>query len=292
MVKECLDGLAVRTNGLYVDATYGGGGHSAAIAKRLGGDGRLFSFDQDADALANKPTDKHIKLIHANFRHIKAFLRMEGVSVVSGILADLGVSSHQIDEAERGFSTRLDGELDMRMDRNMELTAKDVVNGYGEGELANLLRLYGELPNPVQIAKSICDARKKNVISTTSDLRNAVARHLPKGFENKYLAMLFQAVRIEVNGELDALKALLEQAVELLEPCGRLVVISYHSLEDRLVKNFFKAGNFDGELKKDFYGNPIVPLKVVNRKVITPSEIELIENNRSRSAKLRVAEKI
>ena len=203
----------------------------------------------------------------------------------------MGVSSHQFDVAERGFSTRLEGELDLRMDRRQELTAKDIVNSADVEELTRLLRLYGELPNAYQMAKAIVAARALKAIETTFDLREAVSHHLPRGMENKYLAMLFQALRIEVNGELEALKAMLQQTVELLNPGGRLVVMSYHSLEDRLVKNFFKTGNFEGELKKDFYGNPLVPLKLVTRKAVTASEEELQRNPRSRSAKLRVAEK-
>ena len=203
-----------------------------------------------------------------------------GASSVDGILADLGVSSHQFDVADRGFSTRLDGELDLRMDRRQELTARELVNSADELELTRILRLYGELPNAYQMAKAICRARSEKDIVTTFDLREAVSHHLPRGMENKYLAMLFQALRIEVNGELEALQAMLQQAVEILNPGGRLVVMSYHSLEDRLVKNFFKTGNFEGELQKDFYGNPIVPLKLVTRKAVTASEEELQMNNR------------
>jgi 16S rRNA (cytosine1402-N4)-methyltransferase len=211
---------------------------------------------------------------------------------VDGVLADLGVSSHQFDVAERGFSTRFNGELDLRMDRRQELTARQLVNEAGLEELTGILRMYGELPNAYQMAKSICQARAEKEIVTTFDLRDAVSRHLPRKMENKYLAMLFQALRIEVNGELEALKAMLQQATELLVPGGRLVVMSYHSLEDRLVKNFFKSGNFEGEMKKDFYGNPLVPLKPVVRKAVTASEEELQTNSRARSAKLRVAEKL
>jgi 16S rRNA (cytosine1402-N4)-methyltransferase len=223
---------------------------------------------------------------------MKSFLRLHGVRSVDGVLADLGVSSHQFDVAERGFSTRLNGELDLRMDRRQETTARDLVNSASEEELTRILRLYGELPNAYQMAKAICRARMEREIVTTFDLRDAVSRHLPRGMENKYLAMLFQALRIEVNGELEALKEMLQQSVDVLVPGGRLVVMSYHSLEDRLVKNFFKAGNFEGEVNKDFYGNPIVPLKPVVRKAVTASEEELQVNSRARSAKLRVAEKL
>ena len=266
MLNECIEGLNIRPDGTYVDVTFGGGGHSRAILARLGEGGRLYAFDQDADALANAIDDPRFKLIHENFRHIKAFLRLEGVRSVDGILADLGVSSHQFDVAERGFSTRLEGELDLRMDRRQELNAP-------------------------QMARAICRARAEREIVTTFDLREAVSRHLPRGAENKWLAMLFQALRIEVNGELDALQALLRQGVELLNPGGRMVVMSYHSLEDRMVKNFFRAGNFEGEVEKDFYGNPLAPLAPVVRKAIVASDEELQRNPRSRSARLRVAEK-
>lgn len=291
MLNECIEGLNIRPDGTYVDVTFGGGGHSRAIMERLGSEGRLIGFDQDADALENAIDDSRFVLIHENFRYMKSFLRLQGVRSVDGILADLGVSSHQFDVADRGFSTRLDGELDLRMDRRQELTAKDLVNNADEQELTRLLRLYGELPNAFQMAKAICKARSEKAIETTFDLREAVSRHLPRGMENKYLAMLFQALRIEVNGELEALQAMLRQAVEVLNPEGRIVVMSYHSLEDRLVKNFFKTGNFEGVLEKDFYGNPIVPLQLVTRKAVTASEEELQQNNRARSAKLRVAKK-
>lgn len=292
MLNECIEGLNIRPDGTYVDVTFGGGGHSRAIMERLGPDGHLIGFDQDEDALANALDDSRFTLIHENFRYLKSYLRLHAVRKIDGLLADLGVSSHQFDVADRGFSTRLDGELDLRMDRRQELTAKELVNSADEQELTRLLRLYGELPNAYQMAKAICKARAEKAIETTFDLREAVSRHLPRGMENKYLAMLFQALRIEVNGELEALQAMLQQAVEILNPGGRLVVMSYHSLEDRLVKNFFKTGNFEGKLEKDFYGNPIVPLKLVTRKPVTASEEELQLNNRSRSAKLRVAEKL
>jgi 16S rRNA (cytosine1402-N4)-methyltransferase len=292
MLNECIEGLNIRPDGTYVDATFGGGGHSRAILSHLGEEGRLIAFDQDEDALANALADPRFTLLNENFRHMKSFMRLHGVRSVDGVLADLGVSSHQFDVAERGFSTRFDGELDLRMDRRQETTARQLVNNATVEELTRMLRLYGELPNAYQMAKAICRARMEKEIVTTFDLRDAVSRHLPRGMENKYLAMLFQALRIEVNGELEALKEMLQQAMDLLVPGGRLVVMSYHSLEDRLVKNFFKAGNFEGEVEKDFYGNPIVPLKPVVRKAVTASEEELQINNRARSAKLRVAEKI
>jgi 16S rRNA (cytosine1402-N4)-methyltransferase len=292
MLNECIEGLNIRPDGTYVDATFGGGGHSRAILSYLGERGRLIAFDQDADALENALDDSRFTLLNENFRHMKSFLRLHGVRSVDGVLADLGVSSHQFDVAERGFSTRLNGELDLRMDRRQEMTARDLVNSASEEELTRMLRLYGELPNAYQMAKAICRARMEREIVTTFDLRDAVSRHLPRGMENKYLAMLFQALRIEVNGELEALKEMLQQSVDVLVPGGRLVVMSYHSLEDRLVKNFFKAGNFEGEVNKDFYGNPIVSLKPVVRKAVTASEEELQVNSRARSAKLRVAEKL
>ncbi|MCQ2294872.1 MAG: 16S rRNA (cytosine(1402)-N(4))-methyltransferase RsmH [Bacteroidales bacterium] len=291
MLNECIEGLNICPDGTYVDVTFGGGGHSRAIMEHLGAEGRLVGFDQDADALANALDDSRFELIHENFRYLKSFLRLHGIRSVDGVLADLGVSSHQFDVADRGFSTRLEGELDLRMDRRQELTARELVNSADEQELTRLLRLYGELPNAYQMAKAIVKARAEKEIVTTFDLREAVSRHLPRGAENKYLAMLFQALRIEVNGELEALMAMLQQAQEVLKPGGRLVVMSYHSLEDRLVKNFFKTGNFEGKLEKDFYGNPLVPLKLVSRKAITASDEELQMNNRARSAKLRIAEK-
>ncbi|MBQ6068118.1 MAG: 16S rRNA (cytosine(1402)-N(4))-methyltransferase RsmH [Bacteroidales bacterium] len=290
MLNECIEGLNLRPDGTYVDATYGGGGHSRAIMSRLGVGGRLLAFDQDADAAANAIDDPRFTFVHENFRHMKAFLRLNGVRKVDGILADLGVSSHQLDVAERGFSTRYEGALDLRMDQRQELTARDIVNSADEKELCRLFRLYGELPNAYQMAKAVVAARANRAIETTTDLCEAVRRQLPRGLENKYLAMLFQALRVEVNGELDALQALLKQAVELLQPGGRIVVMSYHSLEDRLVKNFFKTGNFEGVLEKDFYGNPLVPLKMVTRKAVTASDDEVERNSRARSAKLRVAE--
>lgn len=291
MLEECMEGLNIDPQGTYVDVTFGGGGHSRAILSRLGPEGRLIAFDQDADALENAIDDPRFKLIHENFRYLKSFLRLNQVRHVNGILADLGVSSHQFDEASRGFSTRSEGALDLRMDQRQESTAADLVNSSEERDLCRILTLYGELPNAKAMAHAICTARKNAPIETTTQLCEAVRGHLPRNMENKYLAMLFQALRIEVNGELEALREMLSQAVEVLKPEGRLVVMSYHSLEDRLVKNFMRSGNFEGEIKKDFYGNPITDLKVISRKVITPSEEELQRNNRSRSAKLRIAER-
>ncbi len=292
LLRESIDGLNIRPDGIYVDVTFGGGGHSRAILEQLGPEGHLYAFDQDKDACANVPQDDRFTFINENFRFIRNFLRLHGVRRVDGILADLGVSSHQFDAAQRGFTFREEGPLDLRMDQRHEQTAADLVNTLEEKELSRILRLYGELPNAGAMAHAIAAARRQEPILTTQDLMKAVARQLPRGAENKHLAMLFQALRIEVNGEMDALRQLLVQSVELLNIGGRLSIISYHSLEDRLVKNMMKSGNLEGDLQKDFYGNPQVPLKPVNRKVITPSEQELQTNNRSRSAKLRIAEKV
>lgn len=291
MLHECIEGLNICENGVYVDATFGGGGHSRAIMECLGPEGKLLGFDQDADALKNAIDDSRFTLIHENFRNLKGYLRLNGVRHIDGLIADLGVSSHQFDEAERGFSTRFDGELDLRMDQRQSLSAKELVNNSDEAELKRIMKFYGELPNAGQVAKCIVNARKNGEIVTTFDLKAAVERCLPRGKENKFLAMIFQALRIEVNGELEALKMMLEQATEILNPGGRLVVMSYHSLEDRLVKNFMKAGNFEGEIEKDFYGNVLGPYKLVSRKAIMASEEEVERNNRARSAKLRIAER-
>lgn len=292
MCREALEWLNITPGGTYVDATFGGGGHSRAILSVLDAEGHLYAFDQDEQAAANAIDDPRFTFIGENFRNMKAFLRLNGVRSVDGVLADLGVSSHQFDTADRGFSTRLDGVLDMRMDSRQPTSARDLVNGLDEDELAKLLKLYGELPNSRQMARSIIKARSLKTIDTTFELRDAVSHHLPRGMENKYLAMLFQALRIEVNGELEALKEMLQQACELLPEGGRLVVISYHSLEDRLVKNFMKSGNFDGKLEKDFYGNVLAPMKMVSRGAVQPSEEELASNSRSRSAKLRAGERV
>jgi 16S rRNA (cytosine1402-N4)-methyltransferase len=294
MLEEALEGLALRPEGTYVDVTFGGGGHSRAILARLGESGRLLAFDQDEDARANAIDDPRFTLIGENFRYLKSFLRLHGVRQVDGILADLGVSSHQFDVAERGFSTRFDGALDLRMDRRGEMTAADLVNNLSETELARLLKLYGELPNAKQMARAIVRYRQDAgaPIETTGELKSAVQRHLPRGLENKYLAMLFQALRIEVNGELEALKEMLQQASEVLVPDGRLVVISYHSLEDRLVKNFLRSGHFDGEVEKDFYGNVLSPMRMVSHGAVQAGEEEVTRNNRARSARLRVGEKV
>ena len=285
-----MDGLAIRPEGTYVDVTFGGGGHSRAIMERLGPEGRLYAFDQDEDARQNAIDDPRFTLIGENFRYLKNHLRLYGVRQVDGVLADLGVSSHQFDVAERGFSTRFDGELDLRMDRRGDTTARDLVNSLDEEALARVLKLYGELSNARQMAKAIVRARGEKEIATTGDLKEAVSRHLPRGMENKYLAMLFQALRIEVNGELEALREMLVQATELLPVGGRLVVISYHSLEDRLVKNYMRSGNFEGVVEKDFYGNPLAPLHQQVSTAATAGEVAA--NSRARSARLRVAEKV
>lgn len=291
LLEQSIEGLAVNPQGTYVDVTFGGGGHSRAILQELGSEGRLLAFDRDADALANTIDDPRFTLIHEDFRYMKNFLRLNGINRVDGILADLGVSSHQFDEAGRGFSTRFDAELDLRMDRRQTTTAKDIVNTASEEELRGILHNYGELPNANRMARAIVSARAESPILTTFDLKKALESNIPRNQENKFYAMVFQALRIEVNGELEALKVMLTQAVEILNPGGRLVVISYHSLEDRLVKNIIKTGNFEGEVKKDFYGNLLSPLKPITRKPVVADAEELMENPRSRSAKLRVAEK-
>lgn len=290
MLGEAIEGLAILPEFTYVDVTFGGGGHSRAIMERLGPEGRLYAFDQDEDARRNAIDDPRFTLIGENFRYLKNYLRLYGVRQVNGVLADLGVSSHQFDVAERGFSTRFDGELDLRMDRRGDTTARDLVNSLDEEGLARILKLYGELPNAKQMAKAIVKARGEKEIVTTADLKEAVSRHLPRGMENKYLAMLFQALRIEVNGELEALREMLVQATELLPVGGRLVVISYHSLEDRLVKNYMRSGNFEGVVEKDFYGNPLTPLRQLVSTAATAEEVAA--NSRAHSARLRVAEKL
>lgn len=291
LLKESVDALSIEEQSIIVDVTFGGGGHSREILRHLGDNGKLFAFDQDQEAQKNTIDDPRFTLIDKNFKYMKNFLRLHGVKEVDGVLADLGVSSHQFDKAERGFSTRFDAELDMRMDIRQDFSAKDIINQYEEAELESIFRLYGELPNARRLAHEIFLKRQSAPINTTFELKEAVLHLIPKKQENKFFAMLFQALRIEVNGELDALKQMLQQSVDILKEGGRLVVISYHSLEDRLVKNFMKSGNFEGKIEKDFYGNALVPFKSVSRKIIVPSEEELNINSRSRSAKLRIAEK-
>ncbi|RLJ98706.1 16S rRNA (cytosine(1402)-N(4))-methyltransferase RsmH [Tenacibaculum discolor] len=288
LLKESVDALNIKEDGVYVDVTFGGGGHSREILSRLGEKGKLFAFDQDPDAQQNKIDDPRFVLIGENFRFISRFLRFYGVRKVDGVLADLGVSSHQFDEAERGFSTRFDADLDMRMDQKSELSGKKIINTYTEEDLADVLFLYGELRNARTLAKTIVEAREDREINTSFELKEVLQRFLPKAKEHKILAQIFQAIRIEVNQELEVLKEFLQQVPGLLNEDGRLSVISYHSLEDRLVKRFIRTGLFSGEPEKDFYGNTNVPLKKVG-KMIIPTKEEIKENNRARSAKLRIA---
>ncbi|WGH75157.1 16S rRNA (cytosine(1402)-N(4))-methyltransferase RsmH [Tenacibaculum tangerinum] len=288
LLQESVDALDIKEDGVYVDVTFGGGGHSREILKRLGPNGKLFAFDQDPDAQQNKIDDPRFVLIGENFRFISRFLRFYGVKKVDGVLADLGVSSHQFDEAERGFSTRFNADLDMRMDQKSKLSGKKIINTYSEEELASLLFLYGELRNARALAKTIVEARAAKEIKTSFELKEVLQRFLPKAKEHKILAQIFQAIRIEVNQELEVLKEFLQQIPDLLNEDGRLSVISYHSLEDRLVKRFIRTGLFSGEPEKDFYGNTNEPLKKVG-KMIVPTKEEIKENNRARSAKLRIA---
>ena len=288
LLHESIDGLAIKENGVYVDVTFGGGGHSKEILNRLGEEGKLFAFDQDPDALENVIDDERFVLIPENFRYISRFLRFHGVRKVDGILADLGVSSHQFDEAERGFSIRFEGDLDMRMNQKSKKSAKDIINTYSEEKLAEILFLYGELGNSRKIARTIVHERKNKSIETSFQLKEVLKMFLPKAKEHKILAQIFQAIRIEVNEELDVLKEFLEQIPNLLKAEGRLSVISYHSLEDRLVKRYIRTGLFEGEPEKDMFGNSNEPLKKVG-KLIIPSKEEIKINNRARSAKLRIA---
>lgn len=290
LLKETVDGLNIKPDGVYVDVTFGGGGHSREILKRLGPDGRLFGFDQDEDAQANIIDDARFVLIPENFRFIKRFLRFHNVKEVDGILADLGVSSHQFDVAERGFSTRFEAELDMRMSKKNELNAYIVVNDYEEADLKRVFWDYGELKNGGALAHTIVEARKIEPIKNSEQLKKVLGRFLPAHKSNKILAQIYQAIRIEVNQEMDVLKEFLEQSLEVLKPGGRLSVISYHSLEDRLVKRFVRNGMFEGEPERDFFGNFSVPFKIIE-KLIVPTDEEINVNNRARSAKLRVAEK-
>lgn len=290
LLKETVDGLNIKPDGIYVDVTFGGGGHSKEILKRLGPNGKLFGFDQDEDAQANALQDERFTLIPENFRYIKRFLRFHGVKSVDGILADLGVSSHQFDVPERGFSTRFDAGLDMRMSKKNDLDAFRVVNEYDEAQLKRVFLDYGELKVAPALARTIVEARNKKAIKTTDELKVVLAKYLPEQHKNKILAQIYQAIRIEVNQEMDVLKEFLEQSLEILNPEGRLSVISYHSLEDRLVKRFIKNGMFEGEPERDFFGNFSVPFKSIE-KLIVPTDEEIKINNRARSAKLRVAEK-
>ncbi|GAB2766368.1 16S rRNA (cytosine(1402)-N(4))-methyltransferase RsmH [Salinimicrobium soli] len=291
LLKETVDGLNIQPSGVYVDVTFGGGGHSREILSRLGPNGKLFAFDQDKDALENAIDDERFTLINENFRFIKRFLRFYGIRKVDGILGDFGVSSHQFDVAERGFSTRFESELDMRMNQESTLSAFEVVNNYEEKQLRDVLSKYGELRNAPKIARTIVSARKEGEIKTSELLKEILQPFLPAAKEHKILAQIYQAIRIEVNQEIEVLKEFLLQTEGLLKSGGRLSLISYHSLEDRLVKRFIRSGMFEGEPEKDFYGNITVPFKKVG-KLIVPSSEEIKKNNRARSAKLRIAEKI
>lgn len=291
LLNECLDGLRIDPKGIYADLTFGGGGHSRAILEKLNS-GHLYAFDQDADAEANIPDDKNFTLVRHNFRFLKNFLRYYKVDGVDGILADLGVSSHQFDKAERGFSIRFDAPLDMRMNNETELTAATVINEYDEESLTKIFKQYGELKNSKQIAARIIKERQNKPLETTAELIDLVKPIVPQKIENKVMAMLFQAIRIEVNDELGALKEALEHCLDVLKPGGRLVVISYHSLEDRLVKHFMRSGNFEDKQDKDFFGRFESPFKLISKGAIIPTDEEIEQNSRARSAKLRIAEKI
>ena len=292
MLRESLEGLDIRPDGIYVDVTFGGGGHSREILKRLGSEGELYGFDQDADAEHNVPADPRFTFVRSNFRYLYNFMRYYGESgEVDGLLADLGVSSHHFDDKDRGFSFRFDGDLDMRMNKRAGLTAADIVNTYEEERLANIFYLYGELKNSRKLASVIVKARNGQAIRTIGEFLEVIKPLFGREREKKELAKVFQALRIEVNQEMEALKEMLLAATEALKPGGRLVVITYHSLEDRMVKNIMKTGNVEGKAESDFFGNLNTPFRLVNNKVIVPDETEIERNPRSRSAKLRIAEK-
>ncbi len=292
LLTEAINGLNISPEGIYVDVTFGGGGHSRAIMEKLGGGGHLYALDQDIDAYANRLNDRRFTFVYSNFSFIKNFLRYYGVEEVDGIIADLGVSFHHFDDSERGFSFRQDSRLDMRMNRSGKVDAATVLNTYDEEQLASILYLYGELKQSRRMASAIVKARSEGEISTTGRLVEVVSPFIRRSQEKKELAQVFQALRIEVNHEIDVLKRLLNQSLEVLKPGGRLVIITYHSLEDRLVKNFMRSGNVEGKVDKDFYGKVNTPWKLINNKVITASDEEVERNPRSRSAKLRIAEKI
>lgn len=292
MLQECIEGLNIVPDGVYVDVTFGGGGHSREILKNLGEGGRLLAFDQDEDAKGNIPNDDRLTFIDQNFRFLKNYCRLYSAVQVDGILADLGVSSHQFDQPERGFSTRFDADLDMRMDQSAPMTAKEVIATYSEDDLHRIFGMYGEIQNAKSLARTLVTARLNKQIETIAEFKEVIKKLIPKGKENKYLAQAFQALRIEVNQELEALQEFLMQAADVLKPGGRLVVMSYHSLEDRLVKNFIAKGKFRGELEKDFYGNIQRPLKAVTRKAVVATDEEIALNSRARSAKLRIAVKL
>ena len=293
LLDESVSALVGSIDGVYADATFGGGGHTSEILSRLSSNGRVLAFDRDSDAIANRPDDTRLTLIRSDFRWIHNHVLHQGYREgIDGVLADLGVSSHQFDTAERGFSFRYEAPLDMRMNQEATTTAADIVNGYTYEDLEKILRIYGEVDNSRRIAQLICKAREVSGIMTTGDLGKAIESALPKFAEHKFLAQVYQALRIEVNQEMRSLEKFLSGAADSLKPGGKLVVITYHSLEDRMVKNFIKAGNIDGKVEKDFYGNATAPLKAVNRKPILPQEEEIAANTRARSAKLRIAEKL
>ena len=292
MLNECMEGLAIKPDGVYVDVTFGGGGHSKEILSRLGEKGTLYGFDQDADAENNIPEDNRFVFVRSNFRYLSNFMRFHGETEIDGLLADLGVSSHHFDDKDRGFSFRFQGMLDMRMNTRAGKTAADILNTYTEEALSTLFYLYGELKNSRKLASVIVRARETKPLVTTDEFLALITPYIGKDKEKKMLAQVFQALRIEVNDEMRALREMLQQAMHLLKPGGRLVVMTYHSLEDRLVKNFFKSGNFEGTISQDFFGNIQSPFRLINNKVITPSSEEVEVNPRSRSAKLRIAEKL
>jgi 16S rRNA (cytosine1402-N4)-methyltransferase len=291
LLKESIDGLNIRPDGTYVDVTFGGGGHSMEILNRLG-NGKLIAFDQDEDAESNIPSDKRLLFLSQNFRFLKNNLRFNGISSIDGLLADLGVSFHQFDEPERGFTFRQDAPLDMRMNKSAKTTAAQLLNSLDEAALADIFYNFGELTNSRRIAREIVSFRNSKTITTVNDMIDAIGKLAPFRQEHKFYAKVFQALRIAVNSEIDVLQEMLVQALDVLNPGGRLVVITYHSLEDRVVKNFMRSGNFEGEEKKDFYGNIETPFRIINRKGTTPGDEEIANNNRSRSARLRIAEKI
>lgn len=292
LLETSVELMDIQPDGTYVDLTFGGGGHSRHILSKLGPKGRLYSFDQDKDTLANAPDDDRFNYVASNFRFLRGALRWRGVTEVDAVLADLGVSSHHFDAVERGFSFRGEAPLDMRMNQRGRLTAREVVNNYAEEELTRIFRDWGELETPWKVASCLVRARQKGEIATTAQLVEAIKPCTPRKDESKFLTKLFQALRIEVNGEMEALKMALEQSLKVLKPGGRLVVISYHSLEDRLVKNFLRSGNFEGRIEKDFYGKALAPFEIVTRKAVVPNDEELTRNPRSRSAKLRAGIKL
>lgn len=291
LLQESVDGLNIHAAGKYVDVTYGGGGHTKEIAKKIK-TGKVYAFDRDSDAVENKTNDKKVVLIHHDYRYLKNFLRYYDAIPVDGVLADLGVSSHQFDSAERGFSIRTDADLDMRMDKDTNITAKKIVNEYSEEKLQNIFHHYGELHNATKIARAIVEYRQVKDIETTEELKKSLVKCVIQAKAHQFYAQVFQALRIEVNDELGSLKEMLTQCKDVIRVGGRLVIISYHSLEDRLVKNYISKGQFEGEPEKDLYGNYTVPFKAVNKKVIVPTDEEIKRNNRARSAKLRIAERI